>query len=202
MEHECSECRGKFGSLKFDAELLRNWVRRPNSRKVCKDCQTKLKCAACKNMFDEKCWTKKERDNHRNLNRKLVCSNCRDKGHHPDDVDKYKCQRCDLVFGGKKFDQKMINNYRNNWRSKLECNECVQRVAQRVKGLQKEVRSRKVRCKCFCQIHREKCLLSLVYHGQRRWPGCDANVSAADRDFLNGLNPQPEWWRQARGRGA
>ena len=84
----------------------------------------------------------------------------------------------------------------------MECNECVQRLAQRVKSLQKELRSSKVRCKCFCPIHREKCPLAPVYHGQRRWPGCDVNVSAADRDFLNGLNPQPEWWRKAWGRGA
>ena len=84
----------------------------------------------------------------------------------------------------------------------MECKECAQRVAQRVKGLQKELRSSKVRCKCFCPIHREKCPLAPVYHGQRRWPGRDANASAADRDFLNGLNPQPEWWRKAWGRGA
>ena len=81
-------------------------------------------------MFDEKSWTKKQRDNHRHLNVTLVCSNCKNSGYHPGDVDKYQCQRCNRVFEGKRFDQKMIDNCRNNGRSKLECNECVQRLAQ------------------------------------------------------------------------
>ena len=47
-KHECEECLETFGSLRFDADLLKNWVRRPDSRKVCKDCQNKLRCGACK----------------------------------------------------------------------------------------------------------------------------------------------------------
>ena len=84
----------------------------------------------------------------------------------------------------------------------MECNECVKKLTEKLRGLQRDLKPSKVKCKCFCPIHREKCPLTPVYYGQRRWPGCDGNISEADRDFLNALNPQPAWWRKAWGRGS
>ena len=204
MEHECAECREKFGSLKFDKTLLYNWIHRPGSRKVCKDCQTKLKCAACNRRFDEKSWTLKERDNHRYQNTKLVCKDCRAVGYRPEDVTKYECQRCHQEFGAQKFDRHMMNHFNSHGRAKLECKQCVQVMAQELKKLKKQLKPSKVRCKCGSRLgHADKCPLTPVYQGQRRWPGCDKDktgqpyISPTDRDFLNGLNPRPDWWREA-----
>jgi len=64
-EHKCAECFQTFGSCKFDKDFLKNWVRRPDSRKVCKDCQNKLRCGACKHAYEQSSWSKNERDHHR-----------------------------------------------------------------------------------------------------------------------------------------
>ena len=169
---------------------------------VCKDCQNKLRCGACKTLFDEKSWKKKERENHRHRGSTLVCQACRSLGYHPDDVNTYRCQRCKLEYGGKQFDEGQLKNYNTHGRAKLDCKQCVKNVAEKVKWLQAQFKGSKVRCNCGCYMHPESCPLHPVYYGHRRWPGCDGHISKEDRDFLDGLNPQPNWWRRAWRKGA
>ena len=200
--HECAECLGNFGSLKFEAHLLKDWKRRSGSRMVCKDCQNKLRCGACKQLFDQKSWKKTERDNHRRQGSTLVCQGCRSLGYHPDDVNTYRCQRCNVEYGGKQFDESQLLHHKNHGRAKLECKPCVKDVAEKVKRLQAQFRRSKVKCNCGSRLgHIEKCPLAPVIYGERRWPGCDGHISAEDRDFLNRLNPQPDLWKKSEEKG-
>jgi len=123
-------------------------------------------------------------------------------GYHPDDVNAYRCQTCKVEYGGKKFDDIQLSHHKHHGRAKLECKQCVKDVVEKVKWLQGRLKGSKVRCNCGCPIHREKCPLTPVYYGHRRWPGSDGHISEEDRDFLNGLNPQPDWWKKAWRKGA
>ena len=186
--------------------MLHNWVRRPDSRKVCKDCQNKLRCGACKQLYNQNSWSRKERENHKQRQTTLVCKPCRDLGYHPDDVETYACRICKCEFGAKKFDANMLSNYKYNSQPKIECKECTATAERRVKELRGKLKGSKRICKCFCPIHqwseKFKCPLAPVVYHEKRWPGSDTGITAEDRKFLDGLNPQPAWWRKAWGRSA
>ena len=88
----------------------------------------------------------------------------------------------------------------------MERNQRAKALTQEAKRLKKQLKSSKVRRKRGRLVRQEKCPLTPAH--QRRRPGRDKDVAGlqcippADRDFLNGLNPQPDWWREALRRGA
>ena len=98
------------------------------------------------------------------------------------------------------FNQIQFNNHKNQNRKKLQCMQCVASTEERVRQLRKQMQKSKRRCKCHCRIHREKCPLTPVIFGEKRWPGSDGAISADDRKFLDELNPIQEWWSKAWGR--
>ena len=117
-------------------------------------------------------------------------------------METYACQNCKCEFGAKKFDATLLHHYRHHSRQKLECKECAAAAEKRVKELRGKLKGSKRICKCFCPIHQLKCPLTPVVYNEKRWPGSDTGITAEDRSFLDGLNPQPAWWRKAWGRSA
>ena len=122
------------------------------------------------------------------------------KGRTPKDVSLYTCQTCKETFGMKYFDVKALNNFKYNERSKLQCLTCAAADKNKMQDLQTALKKSKRFCKCFCPMHKERCPLSPCYAGAKRWPGSDGFISAAERAFLDELNPRPKWWSTAWGR--
>ena len=168
---------------------------------VCLDCQTKLRCGKCKTAYELKYRSKSERDHHASSQgTTLVCKACRALGFHPCDLETYTCQTCACSYGARRFHQIELQNHKNQNRKKLQCMQCVAGAEERVRQLRKQMQQSKRRCKCHCLIHQEKCPLTPVIFGEKRWPGSDGAISADDRKFLDKLNPIPEWWSKAWGR--
>ena len=169
--------------------------------KICqKDCQSKLRCDACKHPYEGTFWTKNERDHNRRHNTKLVCKTCRTKGYNPDDVETYVCQHCHMSYGWKKFDKETMHNFKTHGRKKLQCTECVVRINTKTQTLREALKKSKRFCKCHCLIHKEKCPLSPCFFGEKRWPGSDGYITEQDKKFLDSLNPRPTWWTKAWGK--
>eukprot|EP00959_Pyramimonas_sp_CCMP1952_P318285 6660226-Pyramimonas_sp.AAC.1 len=85
----------------------------------------------------------------------------------------------------------MLNNHKCMSRQKLECKECIVELEKKVKELRGRLKGSKRMCKCFCPMHQLKCPLAPVVYNEKRWPGSDAGVTAEERKFPGGLNPQP-----------
>ena len=199
-EHQCEECLERLGRLAFDKYVLYNAKRQEKSRLVCLNCQTKLRCGKCKTAYELKYWSKSERDHHASSQgTTLVCKACRALGFHPCDLETYTCQTCACSYGARRFQKIQLDNHKNHNRKKLQCMQCVAGAEERVRQLRKQMQKSKRRCKCHCLIHQEKCPLTPVIFGEKRWPGSDGAISADDRKFLDKLNPIPEWWSKAWG---
>ena len=203
-DYPCKQCQNSYGSLKYNAQDLKNFKRENQSKLICQECKSKLRCAACKVAFPRTAWTKKERDNYECRNERekptaLVCKGCRKAGYTPDDVETYTCQHCHKKEGCKSFDPELIHHRKTHGRQKMICNTCIPKLATRTKELQAKLRKSKRVCNCFCPIHKDRCPLTPCHSNDRRWPGNDGYISAADREFLDNLNPQPEWWTRAKG---
>ena len=200
----CKDCRETLGSLRFDQEDIKNFKRKKTTRLVCQDCKSKLRCAACEVAFPRTAWTSEERKNYDRKDREkgtaLVCKACRQAGYSPDDVATYKCQHCEKEGGWKAFDPGLIFHHKVHGNKKLLCTACAAKLAEMTKELQKKLKQSRRLCKCFCPVHKPKCPLEPCYDGDRRWPGSDGYISAKERQFLDNLNPQPEWWAKAWGR--
>ena len=195
-KHLCTQCQQQLGALKFEKEVLRDFKRRKTSKLVCKDCQSKLRCAACEGAFDEK-WSLSERKNHRTLGTALVCKVCRQKGYHAHDVRSYTCTDCSGNFGGKHFDAKQFDNH-NQRGGSLQCRNCTAGAKQRERqDVERERRIQdrlkkgrdgagKPAWKCTCKKinHEEKCALFPTQHGVRKWPGKNVGITEDDIEFL------------------
>ena len=130
-----------------------------------------------------------------------MCKACRAQGFHPDDLETYTCQTCACKFGAHKFNRDLLKNYKYHERpKKLQCMQCVANAEERVRQLQKQLQKSKRKCNCHSRIHQEKCPLTPVIFGEKRWPGSDGAISADDRKFLDELRPTPAWWSKAWGR--
>ena len=122
--HRCTQCQQSLGTLQFDVQQLKNVTnKKDQSKLVCKDCQKKLRCAACQCTFDAKEWTPTERYHHSSRGSALVCAACRKRGYHPQDVRTYTCDDCSGKFGAKHFDAKHLKNH-NTRGGRLQCNNC------------------------------------------------------------------------------
>ena len=166
----------------------------------CLDCKDLLHCGGCNVGFKSSYWTKNERHHHREeRNTLLVCKECRALGKRPHDVTLYSCSGCKSQLGWAKFDAKAVDHAKQRPR-RLTCQDCVTRMRGREKVLHGRLRESKMICKCFCPIHQHRCPLSLIYYGEKRWPGADGYISWFDKAFLNSLNPTPKWWTKAWGR--
>ena len=129
-----------------------------------------------------------------------MCKACRAQGFHPKDLETYTCQTCACRFGAHRFNRDLLHNHKHHGRQKLQCKQCVAATEERARHLRKALQKSKRKCKCHCSIHQEKCPLTPVIFGEKRWPGSDGAISADDRKFLDELNPPPDWWRRAWGR--
>ena len=155
-----------------------------------KDCNSKLKCAACNVMYEKSYWSNTERKNHLSTQATtLVCKSCRQNGYNADDVKTYTCQVCDRQYGWKKFDSQMISHFKYNAQPKLQCKECVSQLTEKLKNLQFALKKSKRVCACKCFLH-----------VQVHWLGSDGHITAEDRQFLDQFNPLPDWWAKAWGR--
>ena len=159
-----------------------------------------MKCAACNTLYLQSYWSKSERDHHLSKGTRLVCRTCRAKGCTAHDTKLYTCQNCEIQAGSSKFDKVCLQNFNHQSRSKLICISCSAKAKARERTLKDRLRQSKRICKCFGKIHQEKCPLTPVYYGDRRWPGSDGYISLEDRLFLDGLNPMLSWWSRAWGR--
>ena len=99
-----------------------------------------------------------------------------------------------------KIDAGQLRNHKNYNREKLQCKQCHADGLQRVEQLRRALTRSKRVCKCFCRIHSQKCPLTPVIFGEKRWPGSDGAISADDRKWLDAQNPPPSWWSKAWGR--
>ena len=100
----------------------------------------------------------------------------------------HKCQTCEREFGAGKFDRELLHNRKCHQRKKLECKQCAVDATEKVRELQKRLQKSERKCKCYCRIHQEKCPLTPVVLGGRRWPGSDPSsdekmlwISSEDR---------------------
>ena len=145
-------------------------------------------------------WSATERNNAHQQSSRLVCKVCRARGCTAHDVSLYTCNICDKALGAKQFGTNILDDFKNHGRSKLVCNSCVAITTAKEKALKAQLQKSKRVCKCLCPIHKEKCPLAPVCYGERRWPGSDGYISKEDREFLDKLNPRPQWWSRAWGR--
>ena len=93
-DHECQECRLKFGSNKFQLQMLNDHKRGRTRRVVCLDCYAMLRCHKCKTAYELKYWTRKERDHDDRRGTALFCKACRTLSYHPAELATYSCQTC------------------------------------------------------------------------------------------------------------
>ena len=160
-----------------------------------------LRCGNCMTAYELKYWSKSERDHRSSSQRKkLVCKACRAQGFHPGDLETYTCQTCACKFGAHKFNQNLLHHLKYHQRQKLQCMQCAAAAEERVARLRKQLQKSKRKCTCHCRMHKQKCPLTPVIFGERRWPGSDGAISADDRTFLDELQPPPAWWSKAWGR--
>ena len=164
---------------------------------MCLECASKIPCDACKKRYPRKEWPAKMLYNQKHSKCHIVCSSCRGKGCTPQDPNLYTCQRCHEELGTARFGKDLLHNFKCHDRQKLICLACTREDDARVSRLRRQFKASKVYCKCGCPIHRERCPLVPRYQGERRWPGCDADISAEDRTFLDDLRPKPDWWTRA-----
>ena len=130
----------------------------------------------------------------------LYCGDCRSRGLSKKDCCLYKCTHCKSEFGCKRFDDKMLDNFKASQQQKLECKSCSEVIATRLKQWESALKESKRVCKCFQSFHSAKCPQTPCYHGEKRWPGSDGHITFQDMQFLNGRKSPPKWWWQARGR--
>ena len=84
----------------------------------------RLRCSKCKTAYEDACWTRVQRQNHRAQHTSLVCKACRAQGFHPRNLEAYACQTCRSNFGSKRFNKVMLHNYKQRPGAKLECMQC------------------------------------------------------------------------------
>ena len=200
--YQCEGCNQGLGHTKFGKQSLYDKMKgkRRSAPFLCIDCESKIPCDACKKRFPKASWSKKELDNRKDQGSKLVCRICRDSGRTADEIDLYPCHLCNKDWGAKRFDKRMLNNYKyHEGQNKLICLACVELARQEENKLRSQKKS-KVCCKCFCPTHRENYPLAPRYLHEKRWPDCDGCFSEGEKKFLDRLNPQPAWWSNAWGR--
>ena len=180
--------------------LFKNSKRKRGSILTCEDCQSKVKCDACKTSFPKDYWSVNERNNKQKRDSRLVCKTCREKGCTAHDVALYTCTKCEQQLGTARFDKTLLEDNKYHGYQNLRCKACTAKETAKIRDLQKALQKSKVRCKCFRPLHTERCPLSSCYYGQRKWPGCDDCISYHDRQFLDELNPRPAWWSAAWGK--
>ena len=197
----CEECMQQFGPHNFDKNDTQN-MKRQSSRLICKACKEILRCAVCQKGYEHDEWSRTERANHRASahNTALVCRSCRDEGFHAKDISKYKCHSCKRDYGCKKFDKLSVKNFKVRTYMKLVCVQCTDEKDARIRELKNRMQRSKRRWTCRCPVHKEKCPLTPVVFGEKRWPGSDGAISAEDNNFLDSLDPTPTWWNKAWGR--
>ena len=98
-EYQCQDCLEEFGCCRFEKHVMQNAKRQKQSRLVCRTCRAKaqqLRCSKCDKAYEDKAWTRIERQNHRGsrYRTKLVCSACRALGLHPSNLQDYTCHTC------------------------------------------------------------------------------------------------------------
>ena len=198
-QHQCEECFEMLGSLKFDRQSKSKKKRVKNCRLVCQECLRKHRCSSCKTRYELKYWSKHERKNHNScLKTKMVCKDCRAQGFTPWNLEAYTCHTCSGKFGVNKFGTSEAKYFNCKRRTKLQCLQCDASAEARVRMLRKQLQQSKRKCTCHCRIHQQKCPLTPVVFGEKRWPGSDGAISTDDRKFLDALNPP--WWNRAWGR--
>ena len=122
--YPCQECKGNFGTRRFNNAQLVRFRRKRKTHLVCTGCQTSvLRCSKCAVAYDDACWTLAERRASRRT--KLVCNPCRAQGFHPRSLQAYTCQSCKGNFGYLRF-SKLQRQY-SEQRSfvKLVCLQCI-----------------------------------------------------------------------------
>ena len=74
-------------------------------------CQTdRLRCSKCEVAYEDACWTRIQRQNHRARQTKLVCKACRAQGFHPRALEAYTCQTCKSNLGTTRFKKVLLKN--------------------------------------------------------------------------------------------
>ena len=124
---------------------------------------------------------------------------------HIEEPELYTCTTCSALVGAAKLDMISLKNFRDRGRRTLTCRKCVDAKNARIKMLHDKAAFGKPKgsqryCKCKCFVHQERCPLTPVIYGERRWPGSDGYISADERAFLDSLQPRPQWWLKAWGR--
>ena len=201
----CSKCLRVLGHKKFDEKQIHNAIARDTLNTLsCLDCRDLLHCSGCNVGFKLSYWNKDEVKNYQSRSDRkthLVCKTCKAQGKRCWDVTLYSCSACKMQFGCAKFDHADIKYYHiPRAKKKLTCQLCSKHNNDRIKVLHARLQKSKMVCKCFCPIHRHKCPMSLIYYGEKRWPGADGAISLDDYRFLESLTPTPKWWDRAWGR--
>ena len=102
------------------------------TRMTGKRCQDRrLRCSKCEMAYEDACWTRTQRQNHRASHTKLVCKACRAQGFHPRNLEAYTCQTCNSNLGTTRFKKVMLKNYKQRPCVRLECMQCVAREMEK-----------------------------------------------------------------------
>ena len=88
----------------------------------CQD--VRLRCSKCKMAYEDACWTRIQRQNHRAQHTSLVCKACRAQGFHPRNLEAYTCQTCKSNLGTTRFNRVMLKNYKQRPGVRLQCMQC------------------------------------------------------------------------------
>ena len=83
--YKCVTCMQKLGHLKFDSKVLDNAKNQKGSVLRCNECNAKLKCSTCQNMFAPAQWSANFVKNAEDQGSRLICRSCRAQGCTADD---------------------------------------------------------------------------------------------------------------------
>ena len=198
--YRCQQCLEELRSARFERHLLQDAKRQKGATLICEECRWKTQCARCGARFDDTYWTRRKRHSNTNKSTKLVCDVCRSEGFHAMDLHEYTCTTCAGVFGRKKFKVLELRNFKQHRRGFLECLACNAAKEERIHQLRPRMQQSRRRCQCHCRIHQPRCPSTPIYFGEKRLPGSDGMITAADRIFLDQLVSAPMWWPAAWGR--
>ena len=134
-------------------------------------------------------WIPQVRHNNTDKRTKLMCAAWRAEGFHTNDLRAYTCTTCACFYGGKKFDVVELETFKQHRRGFVYGLLCNAAKEEQIRTLRRHMQQSRRRCLCHCRVHQAKNPLTPIYFGEKRWPGSDGAISAAERMFLEQLVP-------------
>ena len=196
--YKCWECKEQLGPLKFARHKIHKYNAGRNiaGGLKCEECSTKKECLKCCKLLSKSEFAK-IRLNETEKKTGVLCADCKKLGYTPDNLVSIRCRSCKKEFGPLRFSENPSQAALGQNGTWMECTECAGTTEMKIKMLKSKLKTSRRKCNCGSRLHRDRCPLTPVRSGEKRWPGSDGAITAEEREFLDGLKPIPDWWDRA-----